>query len=120
MQPIVTDRVAWSVCQLVSLSGLSVVVVSPAKMAEPVEIPFGLWTGVGPRNHMLDGVQIWQWEGALLRGKGAAHCKVWECFAVSCAELAEPIKMPFFVVDSDGQGSMYWLGCTLAPPDKYH
>jgi len=29
--------------------------VSPAKMAEPIEMPFGLWTRVGPRNHVLDG-----------------------------------------------------------------
>jgi len=24
-------------------------------MAEPFEMPFGLWTRVGPRNHVLDG-----------------------------------------------------------------
>ena len=33
-------------------------IVSPAKMAEPIEILFGLWTRVGPRNDVLDGVQI--------------------------------------------------------------
>jgi len=48
MQPIVTDQVAWSVC-------LSVTVMSPTKMAEPIEMLFGLWTQVGPRNHVLDG-----------------------------------------------------------------
>ena len=26
-----------------------------AKTAEPTEMPFGLWTGVGPRKHILDG-----------------------------------------------------------------
>jgi len=45
MQPIVTDRVAWSV-------GLSV---RPAKTAQPIEMPFGLRTRVGPSNHVLDG-----------------------------------------------------------------
>jgi len=35
--------------------GLSVMLVSPAKTAEPIEMPFGLWTRVGPRNHVLDG-----------------------------------------------------------------
>jgi len=30
-------------------------VVSCAKTAEPIEIPFGLWTRMGPRNHLLDG-----------------------------------------------------------------
>ena len=26
-----------------------------AKTAEPIEMPFGLWAGMGPRNHVLDG-----------------------------------------------------------------
>ena len=71
MRPIVTDRVAWfvgrSVCR-------SVTVVSQEKTVEPIHIPFGLWAS---RNHVLDGVQIPQWEGAILRGgaKLAAHCK---------------------------------------------
>jgi len=41
MRSIVTDRVAWSV-------GRSVTVVSPAKVAEPIKMPFGLRTRVGP------------------------------------------------------------------------
>jgi len=40
MRPIVTDRVAWSV-------GLSVTLVSPAKMDEAIELPFGLRIRVG-------------------------------------------------------------------------
>jgi len=48
MRPIVTDRVAWSV-------GLSVTLVSPAKIAEPIEMPFGLTIQMGPGNHVLDG-----------------------------------------------------------------
>jgi len=35
MRHIATDRVAWSV-------GLSVTLVSPAKTAEPIKMPFGL------------------------------------------------------------------------------
>ena len=34
---------------------LSLTVVSPAKMAEPIEVLFGMRTWVGPRNHVLDG-----------------------------------------------------------------
>jgi len=30
-------------------------VVISAKMAEPIEMPFGLWARMGPRNHVLDG-----------------------------------------------------------------
>jgi len=51
MRPIVTDGVAWSV-------GLSLTIVSPTKTAEPIEMPFELWTRVGLRNHVLDGAQI--------------------------------------------------------------
>ena len=42
----VTDQVVWSV------GFLSVTVVSPAKTAELIEMPFGLRTRVGPRNHV--------------------------------------------------------------------
>jgi len=34
----------------------SVTLVSAAKMAQPIKMPFGLRTQVGPRNHVLDGV----------------------------------------------------------------
>ena len=54
----------------------SVTLVRPAKIAEPIEMPFRLRTPVGPGNHVLDGVQIPPWEWAILRGKGASHCKV--------------------------------------------
>ena len=38
--------------------GISVTIVSPAKTAQPIVMPSGLWTQVGPSNHVLDGVQI--------------------------------------------------------------
>jgi len=43
--------------------------VSCAKMAEPIEMPFGLWARRGPRNHVLDGVHI-PIKGAILTVKG--------------------------------------------------
>jgi len=50
MRPIVTDRVARSV-------GLSChSIVSPAKKAEPIEMPFGRRTRMGARNGVLDGL----------------------------------------------------------------
>jgi len=60
MRPIVTDRVAWSVCLFVEPCIIatvcrSVTIVNPAKTAEPMEIPFGLWTWVGSGKHVLDG-----------------------------------------------------------------
>jgi len=61
MRPIATDGVASSVC-------LSVTIVSPAKTAEPIEMPFGLWTWVVPWNRVLHGVQIIPWEWEILTG----------------------------------------------------
>ena len=84
---IITDQVTWSV-------GLSVTLVSPAKTAEAIGIPFAPRTSVGPENHVLDGVQIKQWEGEILRRKGANHCKVSGHSAVVSAKTAESIEMP--------------------------
>jgi len=53
------------VCLSVCLSvNQSVTLVSPAKTAEPIEVPFGLRTWVGPRDHLLDGGSDPPWEGA--------------------------------------------------------
>ena len=52
MQPIVTNRVVWSVYLSVCRS---VTLVSPAKIAEPIEMLFGFRTLVGPGNNVLDG-----------------------------------------------------------------
>ena len=60
MQSIVTDGVAWSVC-------LSVTVVSPAKMAEPIKVPFGCGLGWA-QGTMSWGQDSW-WEGAIFRGR---------------------------------------------------
>ena len=54
MRQIVTDQVAWSigVCRSVCHSS------EPNKTAEPIEMPFGLRTRVGPGNEVLDGVHV--------------------------------------------------------------
>jgi len=39
----------------VPLSSIGTLCVIRAKTAEPIEIPFGLWAGMGPRHHVLDG-----------------------------------------------------------------
>jgi len=50
--------------------GLSLTTVSAAKAAELVKMPFGIWTQVGQRNHVLDGVvQIPIREGAIFWAK---------------------------------------------------
>ena len=68
MRSIVINRVAWSVDLSVGLSVRHTS--SLAKMAELIEIPFGLRTWVGPGNHVLDGGPDPSCEGAILRGEG--------------------------------------------------
>jgi len=63
-------------------------------MAELIEISFGLRTREGPRNHVVDWGPHPPWEGAILRGKGASHCKVYGRSAVIREKTAEPIQMP--------------------------
>ena len=65
MRPIAAEQVAWS-------AGRSVChdrELSDAKMAEPIEMSFGIWTLVGPKNHVVDGSP----EGAVLREKVAGR-----------------------------------------------
>jgi len=48
---------------------LSVTLVSSAKTAAPIDMPFGLRTAVGPRNHVLDGGPDPRGKGQFLRGE---------------------------------------------------
>jgi len=50
-------EVEVDVCLSLSQS-VSLMIASPAKTAEPIEMPFGVWTRVGPKKHVLDGVQV--------------------------------------------------------------
>jgi len=72
MRPTVTDRVAWSVG--LSVCHTSELPLNFAKSAEAMEIPFGFRTRVGPRNHVLHGVQIYMGRGHF--GDRGAYCKV--------------------------------------------
>jgi len=66
---------------------------SPAKTAEPIEMPFATWTLVGPGNLVLNGGPDPPCKGTIiLRGKGAVHCKVYGLSAASCAKTAESIE----------------------------
>jgi len=71
----------------------SATVVSPAKTAEPIAMPFELRTRADPRNPVLDGVQI-PWEEAILRGEGRPIAK-YRAFCDELCKTAEPIEMPF-------------------------
>jgi len=60
----------WRSSMVTRLVGLSVTIVGPAKMAEPIEMPFGLWTRMGPRNHVLDGGPYPRGKGQFWEGEG--------------------------------------------------
>jgi len=53
----------------------SVTLVSPANTAESIDIPFGLRTLVGLRNHVLDGRPDPHGKGQFFWGEGPSHCK---------------------------------------------
>jgi len=46
-------------------------------------------------NHVLREVYRPTWEGAILRGKQANHCKVQGHSGVICANTTEPMEVPF-------------------------
>jgi len=54
----------------------SVTLVSPAKTAELIEMPYGLMTRVGPRNRVLDGGPHPPMGKGNFMGEGASRCKV--------------------------------------------
>ena len=62
--------------------------VNCAKRLNQIEMPFALWTRVGPKKYVLDGAQILHSKGAIIMGKdmpghARRHC------AVSCATRAQ-------------------------------
>jgi len=88
-------------------------------MAEPIEMSFGLWTRVDPRNHVLDVGPDSPKRRDNVWGKDMlVHVR--RQSAVSCAKkMAEPTNKPFGLCGLWVQGIMCYVGCTLAPPGEY-
>jgi len=91
------------VCRAVCLS---VTRVSRTKTAEPIEMPFGLKTWVGPRNHVCI---RWgpdpPWKGAILRGKGRPIVKYKDTLQSSVQKRLNQSRWhldAIWVVGSDG------------------
>jgi len=66
----------------------------PAKTAEPIDMPFGMWTWVGPKNHVLNGGPERPMPKGIFMGKDMPGDAQRHC-AVSSAKVADPIEMPF-------------------------
>jgi len=109
MRHIVTDRVEWSV-------SLSVTLVSPAKTAEPIKMPLGLRTQLGPGNHVLDRGSDHPTGRGNSEGEGASHCKVYRnTLQSSVQKTAESIKMPFGLWGRMGPGNHVLDGGSRSP-----
>jgi len=106
-------------------------VVNCAKTAEPIVMPFGLWTWVGCRKHKFN--RMHQVAPTCIISIVFARWRqcTWRHSAVSCTETAEPIDLPFSVVDLRGpkeaQVQSYSPGVAnvltwedrLVPPGEY-
>jgi len=64
----------------------------PCKNGWTDKMPFGLWTWVCPRNHVLDGVADPPLEGAILRGEGEY------CPSVAAMRLFVKLLWPFVML----------------------
>ena len=64
-------------------------------MAQPIKMQFGLRTGMGSRNHVLDVGPDRPTRRRNFQGERACSGMSDGQFVVRCAKMAEPIKMPF-------------------------
>jgi len=116
MWPIVTDGVAWSVCLSVCLSVGLLQSWVLQKIAELIEILFGMWTRVGRRNPRR--------RSPVRRGnfEGKSGCTLWSVWT-HCHELCTNVwtdQDAVWYVDLGGskEACIRWR-VTLAPPDEY-
>jgi len=108
-------RQSGVVCRLV---GVSVTIMSPAKMVEPTMMLFGLFTRVGSRNRVLDAVQIATVKGQFWGVKERPILKYRES-AMSRAKTAEPVEVPCRLLTRLGpEEACIRLGSTLSPPGE--
>jgi len=86
-----------------------------------LEMPFGIWTRMVPKNHALDGGPGTPLEGAIFRrGEGRPIAAYRGHTAVSCGKGAEPNVMPFGTwIRVDARKHTLDGGCTLTPPGEY-
>jgi len=69
---------------------------SPAETAEPIEMPFGLWTRVGRRNYVLDGMQIPHVKAHFYGDRdGPYRPKIRHTAVRELCKTIEPVEMPF-------------------------
>ena len=88
-------------------------------MAEPTEMPFGMWTWLGPRKHVLDGCTLWppgeyDWTVRMRQRCGLTVCEItWTtCYFLfrcqSCLRLAMNIRSTLKTSCLRTAGSRAW------------
>jgi len=108
MRPTATGGLAWSAGLSV---GLSVTIVSPSKAVESI-VTFGMFSRVGPRNHLLYGVQIPTYEWGILRAKGGQP-RIWPAVDILKAIGAKPSTTLWW---STERARVLGEGCSSPPP----
>ena len=79
MWPVITD-ILWSLCVCLSVC-LSVTTVSCTKTDELIQMPRGLWTEMGPKNHVLGGgPDLPRGSANFLKGRAPLRCSVLSAF----------------------------------------
>jgi len=96
-----TEQRGLSVCLLVTI-------VSPAKAAEPIVMPFGMLTRVGQKNPVLDEGSDPPYKGVILRGGECRPIvKYRDSLSWAVQKMAEPIEMQFGVLSRVGPRNYY-------------
>ena len=97
--------------RLSSMVCLSVTLVSLAKMAEPIEMPFGLSMRVGPENHISDGGPDPPWEGQFWGGgNGRPILKYRDTLRSSVQKRLNRLRCHLGYGLRWSQGGMYYMG----------
>jgi len=81
--------------RLSSMVCRSVTLVSPAKMAEPIQMPYGFRTWLNPGNHVLDKGPHPHGKGQFWGGKRRHIVQYRHTLPSSVKKTAEPIEMSF-------------------------
>jgi len=68
--------------------GRSITLTSPANKAEPIDMPFGIWTPEGPRKHVVDGMHIDDTWRILVNRPCAVAMRLLEIILTTCSKYS--------------------------------
>jgi len=86
---------------------------SCAKTAEPIEMPLGVWTPVGRRNHVLGGARIPPGEGAIILDGRPLRCGLRQNSLTTYYYACLLARAIIFLADTTQQQSAQLTGMTM-------